>query len=171
MKVRLLSGMKVRATRAADFQGVNWSLYGLPNKESHSPWPLSAYGPYQSPEIWEEIWKRYGDWQKFQSPFLELERPSSDFTHLVVWHQKNPFVNCDSSTGSKIHNLLGQENILIFTKPPTNLFLWRKCFDLTWVYGNGVWALAWQSKNSSSRPGWAILTTLFLSWRPVFSTT
>lgn len=127
-----------------------------------SPWPLSAYGPHRGPEIWEEIWKRYGDWQKFQSPFLELERSSSDFTHLVVWHRKNPFVNCDSSTRSKIHNLLGQENILIFTKPPTNLFLWRKCFDLTWVYGNVAWVLAWQSKNSSCRPGWVILTTLLL---------
>lgn len=37
---------------------------------------------------------------------------------------------------SKIHNLLGQENILIFTKPPTNLFLCRKCFDLTQIYSN-----------------------------------
>lgn len=105
-----------------------------------------------------EIWRL----TKIPIPFPGVREVFLWLHSLGCLHQQNPFVNCDSSTGSKIHNLLGQENILIFTKPPTNLFLWRKCFDLTWVYGNVAWALAWQSKNSSSRPGWVILTTLFL---------
>lgn len=64
---------------------------------------------------------------------------------------------------SKIHNLLGQENILIFTKPPTNLFLWRKCFDLTWVYGNVAWE-RWLGNQRTQVAGlaWVILTTLLL---------
>lgn len=134
--------------------------------ESQATTSIHLWAPWRPKNLGER-----GRWQKLQPPWLGLKRSPSNFTHWVVWHEKNPFMNCESSTEAKIHNLLGQENILIFTKPPTNLFLWRECFDPTQVYGNVAFVLAWQPKDPSSVPGWVIpamslpiLETHFLSY-------
>lgn len=71
MKVRLLSGMKGRATRAADVQGLTDLCMGYLQRRVISPWPLSAWA-HRGPEIWkksEEIWRL----AKIPVPFLELE--------------------------------------------------------------------------------------------------
>lgn len=75
-----------------------------------------------------------GTVKKHQSPMWGLTSSPSNFTHLHAWYEKNPFLDCKSSTKFKTHNLLEQKNILIFTKPPTNLFLWAECFISLWYH-------------------------------------
>lgn len=130
METRLLNGTEESWTRSAFSQVGHWSFHGY-LKGRHGPQPISIEEP-----CCRQIWGGNKNTGKNSNPLCWHSKVLPLTWLTCASDKKNPFVNCESSIRSTIHNLLGQENILIFTKPPTNLFLLRKCFDLTRIYSN-----------------------------------